>query len=262
MLGVAGSPGESAHLVAAQGMLDQGYEIWAVNEAGQALPPGSRPTRVFQLHPRRWRERERRYLNGGRLPKGLAPRCFGRGPAHMDYLRTCGAPVYCQRLWADIPTCVVYPFERVRQRVGVPLPFDYIRRTWATSSFGWMAALLLTEHLEGEPVEALVPLAIELPLGTWREQRWEWPNFAWYLGLAQGLGVRVELPLPTSLLSGPLYGLQPPRPGDCDHWLDPGYAAVVLGAARTFRLGTYRPRMVDSAQGLRTRRGQAWREAP
>ena len=235
-------------------------EIWAANEMYQALGP-RKPDRVFQMHVRDWREAERVYLNNGRLPAGHDPDCFGRDHEHVDYLRTCGVPVYMQRDWSsEIPTCVVYPFEQVTEAVGIWLPPHGNKRLWATSTFGYMMALLLTEHLGSGPppennienwldrlakaaVSEIMLYGIELPLGTQRERLWEWPNLAYYLGLATGLRINVTLPqVGSSLLSAPHYALDGrPEPGDPDHWNYQGYPAVVYDDdAAYYRLGTYK----------------------
>jgi hypothetical protein len=236
-------------------------EIWAVNEAHWGL--GDRkPDRVFQMHVRDWRESERRYLGHGRLPKGLHHNCFGRNREHVEYLRTCGVPVYSQQIWQDIPTSLVYPFEEVREAVGIPLPPLGDKRLWATSSFGYMTALLITEHLLGleaflssfrevrattlshSRVDELQLIGVELPLGTTRERIWEWPNFAYYLGLATGLGIKLVLPSTgTALLSAPHYALGGhPWVHEADHWWVPGYGSVVFDEEElVYRLGTYVP---------------------
>jgi len=212
-------------------------EIWVANEAHRLLPEGRTPARVFQMHPRDWRETERRYLNGGSLPEGCDENCFGRNEAHVEYLRTCGVPVYAQTHWLDIPSCVCYPFDDVTEVVGIPLPPHGNKRLWATSTFGYMAALLLTEDCKtawlesgaaAERVESLQLIGIELPMGTWRERLWEWPNLAYYLGVTRGMGIEIILPSTGSaLLSAPHYALAgQPQPGAADHWFVAGQAFV------------------------------------
>lgn len=218
-------------------------EIWAVNEAHWGL--GDRkPARVFQLHVRDWREAERRFLGRGRLPKGLDHNCFGRDRGHVEYLRTCGVPVYCQQQWDDIPTCVVYPFEGVTEVVGISLPPHGNKRLWATSSFGYMAALALAEFAEStryaSPMRIQL-IGVELPGGTQRERVWEWPNLAYYLGVARGFGIEIELPSwGSALLSAPHYALGAhPMVYDADHWWVPGYSGVILDEDDgVLRLGT------------------------
>ena len=245
-LGLASTPLEHAQL---EEEIPADMEIWVVNEAHWALAD-RKPSRVFQLHVRDWRESERRYLNGGALPLGHHTDCFGRNDAHVEYLRTCGVPVYGQQVWGDIPTSIRYPFDDVANTVGIPLPPDGHKRLWATSSFGYMAALLLAEHKNGQlgsrfprgdAVDELKLVGIELPLGTQRERLWEWPNFAYYLGLATGLGINVTLPsCGTALLSAPHYALDGhPVVHEADHWWVPGYAGVVYDEEdQVYRLGT------------------------
>ena len=255
-LGTASNPVEEDRVLA------EALELWCVNESHRWLPMGRSPARVFQMHVRDWRESERRYLNGGRLPGGRDHNCFGRDRAHVEYLRTCGVPVYCQRAWPDIPTCVVYPFEAVAAAVGIDLPPFGARRLWATSSFGYMAALLLTEHLQALQADAetakeldisAVPSdasqaacelhlrGVELPIGTWRERIWEWPNLAYYLGLATGLGIRIVLPESgSSLLSAPHYAIDGhPNVMEADHWWVPGTPTRIYDLdGGYYRLGT------------------------
>lgn len=237
--GVADSPLEQAQLHAA---VNPGDEVWTVNEAHRYLPEGVRSTRVFQMHVRNWREAERRYLysNGQYLPPGHDPACFGRDYAHVEYLRTCGVPVYGQQVWDDIPTSTRFPFEDATEAVGVPLPPKGIKRLWATSSFGYMAALLLTEHLKGDTVTAVALSGVELPLGTPRERLWEWPNFAYYIGVMFGSGIAIRLPSSgTAILSAPHYALGGrPYPGEADHWFSPGFMGVI-NDGECYRLGTY-----------------------
>ena len=222
-------------------------EIWSANEAYVVLPEGRKPDVIFQMHPRNWREDERRYLNHGALPGHLDPDCFGRDLEHVEYLRGFAGPVYGQQKWPDIGSSRQYPFEWVRVGVGIPLPPLRTRRLWATSTWGYMAALLLTEHIsdswtnteDRKTTSELHLVGIELPTGSPREQRWEWPNFAYYLGLATGLGIKIVLPDDgTTLLSGPHYALDGrPWPQDADHWHYPGYAGVVQDGG-VLRLGT------------------------
>ena len=220
-------------------------EIWSANEAYTVLPERRKPDRIFQIHPRDWREDERRFLR--QTPEHD---CFGRTAEHVEYLRTCGVPVYGQQVWDDIPTSVRYPFEAVTAAVGVPLPPDGKRRLWATSTWGYMAALLLLERSNGDeywpaygnhtqygqemmashkaPVDELWLQGVELPRGTNRERIWEWPNLAYYLGMMTTLGIKIVLPIAgSSLLSAPHYALGGnPKVWYPDHWWSPSPAVV------------------------------------
>ena len=135
-------------------------EVWSANEAYELLPEARKPDRIFQMHPRDWREEERRFLR--QTPEHD---CFGRNAEHVEYLRTCGVPVYGHQVWDDIPTSVRYPFEAVTAAVGVPLPPDGKRRLWATSTWGYMAALLLKECFVWRDVGGVWLQGVELPRG-------------------------------------------------------------------------------------------------
>lgn len=185
-------------------------EIWAANESGVNLMPA----RIFQIHPRDWREEERRFLNRGVLPPHVEPDCFGRNQAHVRQLRTCGVPVYAAQHWDDIPTSLPYPFDQVREALGEPL--------YLTNTFAFMLALALTEHKAGQAVAEIRLAGVELAIGTPRERVWEYPCVTYYLGLARGLGITVSLPEPTSLLNAPLYAFESPFSlDDPDHWWSP-----------------------------------------
>ena len=196
-------------------------EIWSANEAYTVLPEGRKPDRIFQLHPRDWREAERTFLR-----HTVEHDCFGRDAAHVEYLRTCGVTVYGQQVWDDIPTSVRYPFEEVTAAVGVPLPPDGKRRLWATSTWGYMAALLLCEGWM--QADELWLYGVELPRGTSREARWEWPNLAYYLGMMAARGIKIVLPdFGSGLLSAPHYALDGnPKVWYPDHWWTPGAGTV------------------------------------
>ena len=198
-------------------------EVWSANEAYELLPEARKPDRIFQMHPRDWREEERRFLR--QTPEHD---CFGRNAEHVEYLRTCGVPVYGHQVWDDIPTSVRYPFEAVTAAVGVPLPPDGKRRLWATSTWGYMAALLLKECFVWRDVGGVWLQGVELPRGTNRERLWEWPNLAYYLGMMTTLGIAIHLPESgSSLLSAPLYALDGnPKVWHPDHWWSPGAGVV------------------------------------
>ena len=212
-------------------------EIWVVNEANTVLPDGRMAARVFQMHPRNWREAERRFLRN-RMPRN----CFGRGPDHVEYLRTCGVPVYGQQVWDDIPTSVRYPFETVTEAVGIPLPPSGVKRLWAASTWGYMAALLIAESLYGHSALELSLSGAELVDGTPRERAWEWPNLAYYLGVLVARGAVLRLPeAGTSLLSSPHYALGGnPKVYHPDHWWMPGRGVVAIDEVGAYYWGPAR----------------------
>lgn len=193
--------------------LPSGTEVWTLNETVEQLErlgdvllkPTPVLSRTFQIHVRNWREPERELCNGA-LPEGRDHDSFGRGQRHVDWLRNCGIPVYCRVKWQDIPTCVVYPFERVRQAVGPWNRAEPSRRDlYLTNTACYMVALALTEHLEGQTVKKLHLAGVEL--NGFRERYAERMCLEYYLGMAEGMGIKVlRSPYGVGILEGPLYG--------------------------------------------------------
>ena len=194
--------------------MSKSVELWTVNEGYTFLHRP--PARVFQMHPRNWRDDERRLRNQGCLPENVDAYCFGRNAKHIAWLQSAPCPVYCQRKWEDIPASMRYPFEAVRQCVGIGPEKN--KRLYVTSTFGYAMALALAEHwTQGEAgsIQEIKIAGIELYGG--REGRWEKPNLEFYLGMAIAAGIRVTLPIGgTSLLNAPLYAIEGPYPGTVD----------------------------------------------
>ncbi len=191
-------------------------EIWVPNEGHRHFP---RYDRIFQMHPRRWREGERMLgygtLDRPQLPLERDHNCFGRDVAHVASLRAATVPVYCQQVWRDIPQSIAYPFKAVTKAFGVPFPPSYRKRLYVTSTFGYMVALACLEHQQGQTVSEIRVGGVELYDG--REGRWEKPNLFYWLGIAQGMGIKIGLPpMGTSVLNAPLYAIEGPFPGSVD----------------------------------------------
>jgi len=191
-------------------------EVWVPNEGHRLFP---RFDRIYQMHPRRWREGERMLgygtMDNPRLPLSIDHNCFGRDTAHVTSLRESKVPVYCQQVWSDIPQSVAYPFKAVTKAFGIPFPPSYRKRLYVCSTFGYMMALALLEHQQGQTVSEIRLAGIELYDG--REGRWERPNLFYWLGMAQGMNIKIGLPpMGTSLLNAPLYAIEGPFPGSVD----------------------------------------------
>lgn len=191
-------------------------EIWVPNEGHRIFP---RYDRIFQMHPRRWREGERMLgygtMDNPQLPLARDHNCFGRDINHVEGLRNATVPVYCQQVWPDIPQSIAYPFKEITKAFGVSFPPSYRKRLYVTSTFGYMVALALLEHQQGQTVGEIRVAGVELYDG--REGRWERPNLFYWLGIAQGMGIKIGLPpMGTSVLNAPLYAIEGPFPGSVD----------------------------------------------
>lgn len=252
----------------------QGAEIWSANDAFLLLNEANLPAlqRVFNLHPRNWREDERRAEFGGQPPPGRDLDCFGRSVAYVQRLRGLNVPIYSLECWADIPASVAFPRQAVEAELSahgylpkghcVTSSWDYIY--YATSSWGHMMALLITEHLLALSGGARTPEAgarisdgslvpqetqelrlagVELGVGSMRERLWEHPCLTYWLGVVAALGIKVVLPpFGGSLLTAPVYGYDGPfRHSDIDHWATCGLPISLVedenGRAAYRRLG-------------------------
>ena len=191
----------------------ESVEVWCVNEGNAFL---KRIDRMFQMHPRNWRDDERLLRGGGKMPLTREAWCFGRASDYVKYMQEAQHPIYCQRVWEDIPASVRYPFEDVIAAVGVARPGSTLPHLYVTSTFGYMMAFALTEHIAyGQKVDEIRIAGCELMEG--RERLWERENLLYWIGVAQGMGVKISLaPNGSTLLNAPLYGIEGPYAGTVD----------------------------------------------
>lgn len=145
-------------------------ELWGMNINHKFM---ARWDRWFQLHPPVW--------------KGNP--FYGRSLAHMDFLKTLDVPLYMRYPSPDFPTAVEYPLEKVYANIG---------RRYITSTVANMLGLAL---LEG--VDEIKVYGVNLGSNTeYVEQR---PCIEWMLGLAEGRGIKVDVPDATPMLKGDEY---------------------------------------------------------
>ena len=185
-----------------------GVELWGLNETFNisGLP---QLDRLFNMHPRDWREQERKDRNDGVLPRPYEPNCFGRGFPYVEFLRDTSIPVYAQQEWWDIPASIEYPFEDVRRSVGIKhRQASEPDALYATNTVSYMLALALTEHMWGDTISEIRMAGIELQAG--REMWIEKPCVEFYLGMARGMGIEVlRSPYWSGILDGHRYALDP-----------------------------------------------------
>ena len=185
-------------------------EIWAMNEAHIYLK--RKASRWFQLHPRNWNE--------ARAEKeGWAYDNYGRPVEHVELLAKLDVPVVQQFIDSRIPMSTLYPMEEITERYG----FEWIgekKRPYLTSTAAMMMALAIYEHdqyVDRHPrgkkgrVSKIHLSGIELAIGTeYFEQR---PCIEYWCGLAEGKGIKIELPKTgSSLLTGQVYAHEHANP--------------------------------------------------
>ena len=130
-------------------------EIWGMNVNHVFL---KRYSRWFQLHPQSWK--------GGK---------YGRDDKHMEFLRTCGVPLYMNDPMPGMPTATPFPYAAIAEDLG---------RDYLTSTGAHAIALAIHERYDEIKVYGInVATDIE-----YVEQR---PCIEWLLGIAQGRGIKI-----------------------------------------------------------------------
>lgn len=98
----------------------------------------------------------------------------------LRWIAQCPVPLYVPPdLLESSPMAVRYPLERIEHRFG---------QYWACT-FAYQIALALDEGFREMGL-----YGVELALGTPRERTVEWACVSWWLGLAEGRGVTIQLP--------------------------------------------------------------------
>lgn len=152
------------------------FEIWSVNNLHRFIP---RTDRVFQLHQRS--EWEVDDLHG--FP----------GKKHLEWLKTCGIPVYTIEKYPDIPTSIKFPLDELIEEFGIPRQKGKTKDAYFTNSISFMIALAIYEGFKEIHIYG-VDMAV---LSEYNEQR---PSCEYYLGIAKGRGIDVYLPVESDLL--------------------------------------------------------------
>jgi len=160
------------------------YEIWTVNNLHKFVP---RQDRVFQLH-QRWEWDLEGQCDQNAHNVHLSE--------HVEFMRTCGLPVYTVEKFDDIPTSIRYPIEVMTEEFGVQRTGhenpDHKDGYW-TNSISMMMALAIYEGFKTIEV-----YGVDMAVGTeYNEQR---PSCEYYLGIAKGRGIEVKLPASSDLL--------------------------------------------------------------
>lgn len=148
------------------------WEIWGLNAIYKLFPEAPHWDRWFELH--------KRLVN-----------LEDEGPEHIWKLAEMKCPIYMQEYYEDIPASVPYPLEKVTKAF----------RPYLTSTFSFMAALAILEGFQEIGV-----YGVDTADEEWGSQR---PSLEYFLGIAEGRGIKVTIPAESSLLRAPfLYAYQ------------------------------------------------------
>jgi hypothetical protein len=150
--------------------LPTSVELWGMNVNHKFM---KRWDRWFQLHPPVWKGRP----------------FYGRSLEHMEFLEKLDVPIYMRYPNPEFPTAVEYPLEQIYTDIG---------RRYLTSTVANMIGLALFEN-----VDEIKVYGVNLGSNTeYIEQR---PCIEWLLGLAEGRGIKVDVPDHAPMLKGNEY---------------------------------------------------------
>jgi hypothetical protein len=157
---------------------DESYDIWTVSTAithGKQLV--KRVTRIFELHcDHKWKNRQNR----------------------IPLMNEREVPVYMQKHNPEVPNSVPYPIGTILNKY----------RDYMTNSISWMIALAIEEGYKEISFYGV-------HMVTTSEYADEMPSCEYFLGLAEGLGIKVYVPPAADMLKATkLYGYEEYAPGE------------------------------------------------
>lgn len=141
------------------------WEIWGINNFWNAMRDERdrlRACRWFELHP------PTSLSDGG-----------PQDPDDMIWLRSCPVPIYTTHPFPENPNAIEFPVD--------VLAAQY--RDYFSCTFAYQIALALSEGFQEIAVHGL-----ELVYGTQREATVERACVDWWLGFAEGQGVKITIP--------------------------------------------------------------------
>ncbi len=142
---------------------DPSFEVWSMNQGH--LHCARRTDRHFEMH----------------MPEATADI---RDPDYLTFLKNCPIPIYMIQQYDEYPSSVRYPIEEALRLAG---------RDYFMSTVAFMMALAINEGFE-----EIHLYGINLAIGD--EYFYEKPNAEYWIGKAEGMGIKVYVPSASSLL--------------------------------------------------------------
>ncbi len=148
-------------------------EIWTVNEGYRMFP---RVTRLFEIHNRKY------------LTQKI------RNPQHLQWLqKNVDVPVYMLERFDDIPKSIEFPYRDIIKECG---------SNYFTNTISWMIGFALLEDFEEISIYGV-------DMATDAEYQAQRPSVEFFVGLAMGRGVKVDIAGQSNmLLNAFLYGVE------------------------------------------------------
>lgn len=164
---------------------DPTWEIWALNDLHGYCP---RVTRHFDIHPRENIDQD--YMlarNQGQTP----PENIG-----LSGLRKLSMPVYMQDVYPDIPNSIKFP---LKEMVEFWEKRNLAGAKYLTNSIAIMIAFALFDGItSGVQYKNINIFGVDMAVGSeYVDQR---PSCEYWIGVAEGMGVKVFIPPASDLL--------------------------------------------------------------
>lgn len=160
---------------------DTEAEVWCLNEFYKLTKEikGFRCTRWFEIH--------------NRDSKSKAT------PEHTAFLKQCPVPLFMWQRYDDLSSSVRFPKDEIIQFFEDK---GFLGARYFTNSISWMVALAIYEGFE-EIILTGTDMAQDSEYG------WQRPSVEYFIGLAEGLGIKFSIPLSSDLLKcTQLYGFE------------------------------------------------------
>ena len=133
------------------------------------------------------------------------------GLNHYEELKKIDKPVYMQNKFMEIPNSVKYPLGLITKLHHIPAMGDV---PFLTCSVSYMLALAITENFR-----SIALFGIDEAIDD--EYKVEMPSVLYWLGVAVGRGIKVEISDHSPLLKGYfLYGYQEPKRKQMNYFLE------------------------------------------
>lgn len=180
-LAIVGTAPSSIHLAPYN---NPDYEIWGLNGVYSYIdfPNITNFTRWFDIHSLDAIKEVYKH-----------PQYQHYGVGYVEWLQNLSIPVFMQEKYEEIPTSLKYPLEEILARFP---------RKYFTNTVSWMLALAIYEGYEDISI-----FGVDMCVAD--EYACQRPSCEYFIGYAEGLGIKVYLPDQSDLLKTPfLYGFE------------------------------------------------------
>lgn len=110
------------------------------------------------------------------------------GKEHQEFLKTCPCPLYVQKKVDWLPNAITFPKEEILNYFDGKAGAKYF-----TNSISWFISLAIMEGFKEITI-------VGVDMATDSEYGWQRPSCEYWIGLAEGLGIKVIIPPSSDLL--------------------------------------------------------------